>query len=618
MEAQRNYADGVADYIHALSSLTRGNRIDPNGKRIRESFSSHWSWDDSTSDPIKSFESLVGSQTVTDPSIKEAIPIVPLPFDKHYISSLKPLIRPGHPLPSLTFTTPPSEPMEADQQRKALDAVAGFLHKIIGMHLNEGELPEEVRRDDVVSEQSLRFGISGYRLSKVVDGEFAKLAIETIPREAVYISDNGRFVGLINTLYQSDPDSDEYDFEWEDDNPMDAHEFMELYDRDGKMTYYLDRETEGCRQVKDSEKWPAGQDAIPVVFESYGEFDEQSGQYSLGYIWPWAMIWEEMIVALSCIAWYTWQSNQAKLIIAGNTILSEEQKELLVSPHARWVEVGMDLDVKFHNFKPIESTQEWVGYWNFLHNILVQFQFLPNISRGLESPATPYMKAGTAEIMNQVRNTFAQETIEQKKRFHERLYRRLLDFLGANPDIKVVEDFIVANRGIVPEGFLRQDYNIDVNIDEIKADDKDQKKAQTAQLLQAAPPIMQIGQLMQQGMAQIGMSFDFASWASKLFENFGLPPISTFTSPIPQYGGVNPAPPIGVQPLMAQLSQMGQTALADDIVNTGVPPELQDALAQILMQSQRKSDILAAIEEALGAPDPLAALTEMIQRSANA
>lgn len=614
MEMQRSFADGVADYINALSSMVRGNRIDPSGKRIRETFSSCWCWDDvSVGSPIKHFDDLIGSNKVKDPNIKQAIPVVPLPFDKHYIASLKPLIRPGHPLPTLTRGSSPV-PANIEEERKSMDAVAKFLHYVVGLHLNDGELPDEVRRDDIVSEQSLRYGISGYKFSKLEREDRTELVIEAIPRESVYFSDNGRFVGLVNTIYYTDPDFDEFDFDWDDTNPAEQFEYVELYDRDERVTYFLDR-SDGCKEVKKSEEWEAGQDYLPMVFDTYGDFDEQSGQYTLGYIWPWAMIWEEMIVALSCIAWYSWESNKAKLIIAGNTSLMDEQKELLDSPHAKYVEIASELGVVFHNFKPIESTQEWVNYWNFLHNLLVQFQFLPNISRGLESPQTSYMKTGTAQIINQTRTTFAEETIRLKKRFYERMYKRLMDFLGANPDIDVVSDFLVENTGIVQPDFLRKDYNIDVSIDEIKAEDKDQKQQQYTQLLQATPALLQVGQMLMQMAGASGIQFDAFTYFSKAFEGLNLPPLSSFTSSIPVYGGATQAPPIGVQPLLAQLSQMGQTALADDIVNTGVSPELQDALAQILMQSPNKEPILLAIEEALGLPDPQAALTAMIQRS---
>jgi hypothetical protein len=439
-----------------------------------------------------------------NPTHKKPIPAVPLPIGDHYITSLKQSIGHNVPRPELRMV---DGAVRADEitttNDNRLHRIGVLLQRMLVRLLKNGSDHITSRLLDRLQEEGMAKGLAGIRISKWQNSNNAppELVIDLVPYESILLSESGRYLGIKLQVFRGSPNVGEFKFPlkpWDDINESAEASrcYWELYDCDERKTYFIN-DGDGYEEVKKSEVWPVGLDDPPVVLFMTGRSINGS-IYPSGLVERWLPIWEEIVIANSMLSYYSKRSSTSKLLSSMSITDDDEVIEAIEDPSRNFATIpqlgmagidGSTFDISKHlmPYKPVDSIAEWQNWLAQLRQMLAEYQYFPDISKGVSDRNTAYMKAGTAATINQTRERLVGEVGLAFGNMLERLYKHMLDFIGANPDISSVRDFLKDEETVA---FLRNDMDISVSITDIMATPEEQDMQKMGTLLQNSPAIM--------------------------------------------------------------------------------------------------------------------------------
>jgi hypothetical protein len=655
MQNSKSWQDAIVQYYNYLDGIGGTATISVGGSSVRRhrALFEAFNYDN----PEMKMSSDLDKSRPKAANERFEIPAIPLPLGDHYVTSLKQGIGSNIPRPELRFVSPitpvSDETLARDQK---LHAISVLLQRLLVNKLKNGSDNNAMRLLDRVQEEGMTKGTGGLRLSKWQSshGEPPELMIDFIPYESILLSASGRYLAIKLEVFKGSSDAKQYTFktegDWKDDESDEAcRSYWEFYDIDERITYYLDEE--GEYQVKKAEYWPIGLDSPPIVLFSTGRSFEGS-PYLSGLIERWLPIWEELVIATSMLCYYSKESSKAKLL-ASSAFANDNEFLNDINDAEKWLiplkfmpdpTSGDFLDKHLIPYKPIQSIAEWQNWLQELRRMLAEYQYFPDVSRGVGGNQVAYMKAGTAQTVDQTRARVVGEVALAFSNMLERLYRAMLDFLGANPDIGAVREFFKDEYGGVDEAtiaMLRKDVDINVSIVDINLTPEQQDAQRMMAMTQGAPAILQTIQALQMTLQQMQKQLDTAQLANDLFEKlFGLP-INKYIKPLPSLppqigGGMGAEQPAtqGVAP--EGVAPEGQASTSASWLNNflyergfqdivvalnSVPPELAEQLGMIAQTlysgenaEERIMDFIEALVSALGAGDVVGELSSIVQQ----
>lgn len=653
MQDARRQQDMVVAYYKMLDGITSLTSVPADGRRLRSTsmypFQAYYDGGNYTIATNIRQDFSYGRPN--SPNDKDNIPAIPLPLGDHYITSLKQSIGNNVPKPELrSVSAGMSEDSLSAQNDKRLYAISSLLQRLLVNKLKNGSDNESMRLLERLQEEGMACGTAGLRIGKwqpYVDAP-PELTIDFIPYNSILLSASDRFIAVLLEVYKGSMESSEFDFAekpWEpDESPESSRSYWELYDREERVTYYV--ADEAWYEVKKREPWPAGLDEPPIVLFSVGRNNGDS-PYACGLVERWLPIWEEIVIAVSMLSYESKKACKAKLLTSSLIGENSEDMSALDDPNKWLVNIqglnlasgmdGMKDQISNHlmPFKHIESIAEWQNWLAELRRMLAEYQYFPDISRGVATQQTAYMKAGTAQTVDQTRARLVGEVSTAFGNMLERLYKHMLDYLGANTDIGSVRELLKDDATV---SLLRNDFDISVSITDIAATAEQQDAQKMQMMVQGAPALIQTIEAMKMLEAPVGAQFNSFRALSDIFEKlFGLPlsrymePITAqplippgSSSPVAPAEGASTSAPVAPSSggatdwFYTLLYERGLDYLIDSM--TDVDPALIEELASTAQQlsgdQQSLGAFLSELESALGAGDIEGELVSLLRRFA--
>lgn len=661
--------NAVAAYFDLLDNVTSMTNIPPDGGRLRDTIADELQALYSDGDYKMVFANLRRNRP-KDEGAKRDIAAVPLPLGDHYTTSLKQSIGNNVPRPELRFISAAMADFSAPNMSDAalnktakLFDISVLLQRLLVNKLKNGADYDSMNLLSRLQEEGMSYGCAGLRIGKwrPSKADAYQLTIDFVPFANILLSSSGRYLAIQLEVFKGGSDADEFKFKSkgfsEEGSDEESISYWELYDTDERKTYFLDIET--CEEVKKAEDWPLGLDNPPIVLFTTGRCDKDS-PYSRGLIERWLPIWEEIIIATSMLSHYSKKSGQSKLLVSAYIGNDSEEIDKLTSYEDEVVSLaalgmkgvmgeGESLSNHVVPFKPINSIAEWQNWLNELRRMLAEYQYFPDISRGVGGTQAAYMKAGTAQTIDQTRARLVGEVALSFGNMLERLYKQMLDYLGANTDIQDVREFLKDGETVA---LLREDMDISVSILDISATPEEQDAQKMGILMQGAPMLLQLTQVLEATAAKSGQQLDTMALQSDMFEKaFGLPlrkylkpiaptqpqamggmmnngilptspPLSGGTTAPASAGAVVTSPDAGgVSDITAWfyqfLSSAGREYIIDSLAD--VRPEVVDALGMIVQRlsgsdARSVNSFLNEVESALDSADSNGELKALISR----
>lgn len=548
-------------------------------------------------------------KTTPDKSLKK-IPALNLPLGDHYITSLKQGLGTNLPRPELRKIGSADSEIESAANAR-LARVSELLHRIVINKVKNPTSAQDMRFFDRLQEEAMACGSAGVRISQAEDPTTGELRLEMdfIPYEALYFSASGRWLAVRMEKYYGDGDVKKFRFVnpfTADAGPEECKAYYELYDLDAKRTYFIDAE-DRTHEVKKFEQWDPAQDLPPVVVYSLGPIGAD-GVYACGLIERWLPIWEELVVAGSMICYYSKRTAMTKLLIGPPFSDDEDFLQELFSKNREFAALRQanntnmvgdsvsNIQEAVMPWKPVDALGEWMNWYSTLRQMLSELQYFPDISRGIQSKSSSYMKAGTAATLDQTRARLVGEVSMVFAGFLERLYRALLDFIGAHSQIDMVSEFLKDEATLA---LLKRDYDVSVSVGDLTMPDEVKDAERMAAFIQAAPALQGAFQMIGMIGQSVGGQLDIVGLSSDLLDKlFGIHLKKYIRTPDMLAGAAAPPAPAGpsaqqggmggsmgpASDMLAMLSRIGRSDLVDEIAM--LPQELQDAISAKLVQSQ--------------------------------
>jgi len=640
--------DAVVSYYELLDGVTAMTMVPADGSRLRDNISEKMRvlYDGGS---YKAVWDAFSNTAPKDPTHKKPIPAVPLPIGDHYITSLKQSIGHNVPRPELRMV---DGAVSADAETTANDnnlhRIGVLLQRMLVRLLKNGSDHITSRLLDRLQEEGMAKGLAGIRISKWIHTPNAppELVIDLVPYDSLLLSESGRYLGVKLQVFKGSPNASEFRFEknpWNEAEESDEASrcYWELYDCNLRRTYFIN-DGDGYERVKKTEPWPVGLDDPPVVLFMTGR-TLQGSIYPSGLVERWLPIWEEIVIANSMLSYYSKRSSTSKLLSSLSITDDDEVIEAVEDPSRNFATIpqlgmagidGSTFDISKHlmPYKPVDSIAEWQNWLAQLRQMLAEYQYFPDISKGVQDKTSSYMKAGTAATINQTRERLVGEVSLAFGNMLERLYKHMLDFIGANPDISSVREFLKDEAAVA---FLRRDMDISVSITDIIATPEQQDMQKMTTLLQGAPAIVQTAQALGMLYQGMGMQLDMLTLTNDIFEKaFGLP-LKRYAVPMPdemqgmsQDPSASPASAVAGPPtasggsatdwLFSMLYERGMEDLTDRLGE--IDPELVEAVAgaiQALFASRDQRAIngaLSDLSDSLDASDPVGEIQALLRR----